>query len=506
MNKGQISKRCIWLFYIILVVFLPIPVLATSMEVIEEAGQLGINKTSPLTAKIDAILTNELLDGAVTGVSIRKADTGELVYSYFGETRLHPASNMKLLTAAAALETLGPEYQFTTEVWANGRIEGNILQGDLYLKGKGDPTLLKADLDQFAKDLKTSGIHQINGNIVGDDRWYDDVRLSQDLNWSDESNYTGTQVSALTFSPNNDYDAGTVMMEIRPSTKVGERAILTLSPDTDYVKIINKTKTVDKEESKKISIEREHGSNTIIVNGTVPLNGEKIRSWVAIWEPTQYTLNVFKHSLQENGIEFSKKTKFTTGVTPEKATLLTFKRSIPLKDLMISFMKLSNNGHGEILTKEMGKTVYGEGSWDKGLGVIKETVTSLGVNGTTLMLRDGSGMSHKNMIPANELTKLLYWIQEKNWFPEFENALPVAGISDRLVGGTLRSRLTEDSIKGKVKAKTGSIAGVSSLSGYVTTRSGERLIFSIMINNHLSDSVKTIEDEIVKTLVLLGSS
>ncbi|HVI21369.1 MAG TPA: D-alanyl-D-alanine carboxypeptidase/D-alanyl-D-alanine-endopeptidase, partial [Bacillus sp. (in: firmicutes)] len=175
-------------------------------------------------------------------------------------------------------------------------------------------------------------------------------------------------------------------------------------------------------------------------------------------------------------------------------------------DLMISFMKLSNNGHAEILTKEMGKTVYGEGSWDKGLGVIKETVTSLGVNGTTLMLRDGSGMSHKNMIPANELTKLLYWIQEKNWFPEFENALPVAGISDRLVGGTLRSRLTEDSIKGKVKAKTGSIAGVSSLSGYVTTGNGERLIFSIMINNHLSDSVKTIEDEIVKTLVLLGSS
>lgn len=476
------------------------------MEVIEEAGQLGINKTSPLTAKIDAILTNELLDGAVTGVSIRKADTGELVYSYFGETRLHPASNMKLLTAAAALETLGPEYQFTTEVWVNGRIEGNILQGDLYLKGKGDPTLLKADLDQFAKDLKTSGIHQINGNIVGDDHWYDDVRLSQDLNWSDESNYTGTQVSALTFSPNNDYDAGTVMMEIRPSTKVGERAILTLSPDTDYVKIINKTKTVDKEESKKISIEREHGSNTIIVNGIVPLNGEKIRSWVAIWEPTQYTLNIFKHSLQENGIEFSEKTKFTTGVTPEKATLLTFKKSIPLKDLMISFMKLSNNGHGEILTKEMGKTVYGEGSWDKGIRVIKETVTDLGVNCTTLMLRDGSGMSHKNMIPANELTKLLYWIQEKNWFPEFENALPVAGISDRLVGGTLRSRLTEDSIKGKVKAKTGSIAGVSSLSGYVTTRSGERLIFSIMINNHLSDSVKTIEDEIVKTLVLLGSS
>ena len=97
MYNGQISKRWLWIFFIILEVFLPKPVLATSMEVIEEAVQLGINKTSPLTAKIDSILKNELLDGAVTGVSIRKADTGELVYSYSGETRLHPASNMKLL-------------------------------------------------------------------------------------------------------------------------------------------------------------------------------------------------------------------------------------------------------------------------------------------------------------------------------------------------------------------------------------------------------------------------
>ena len=135
---------------------------------------------------------------------------------------------MKLLTAAAALETLGTEYRFSTEVWANGRIEGNILQGDLFLKGKGNPTFVESDLDQFAKDLQACGIHQINGNLVGDDSWYDDVRLSQDLNWSDESNYTGSGVSALTLSPNNDYDAGTVMVEVPPSTKIGQPAILNL--------------------------------------------------------------------------------------------------------------------------------------------------------------------------------------------------------------------------------------------------------------------------------------
>lgn len=495
-----ISKTWLLLFYMSIVVFLPLSVQAISITVFEESTQEAINQAPSLTAKIDAILQNEMLDGAVTGVSIRKGDTGEIIYSSFGDTRLHPASNMKLLTSAAALETLGTEYRFSTEVWTNGKINENSLQGDLYLRGKGDPTLLKADLDQFAKDLKAKGIEQIKGELIGDDRWYDDVRLSQDINWSDESNYAGAQVSALTLSPNSDYDAGTVIIEVSPASKVGERARVNLSPSTEYVKIINKAKTVAKESPKAISIEREHGNNTIIVNGMIPLEGEVSRSWISVWEPTLYALDVFKKSLQENGIEFSKKNQLKIGVIPENATLLTSKKSLPLKDLIVPFMKLSNNGHGEILTKEMGKVIYGEGSWDKGLQVIKETVTSLGVDGRTLMLRDGSGMSHKNMIPANEISRLLYAIQAKSWFPEFENSLPVAGMPDRLVGGTLRSRLTEEQIKGKVAAKTGSIAGVSTLSGYVTTKDGEKLIFSIMMNNYLSESVKSIEDEIVKTL------
>ena len=114
----------------------------------------------------------------------------------------------------------------------DGRIKGNTLQGDLYLKGKGDPTLLKTDFDQFAKDLKCKrNLSNKREYLVGDDSWYDDVRLSQDLNWSDESNYTGSQVSALTLSPNRDYDTGTVMVEVSPASKVGKPAIIRLSPD-----------------------------------------------------------------------------------------------------------------------------------------------------------------------------------------------------------------------------------------------------------------------------------
>ncbi|MBY7145113.1 D-alanyl-D-alanine carboxypeptidase/D-alanyl-D-alanine-endopeptidase [Virgibacillus sp. NKC19-3] len=461
-----------------------------SEESIEEIKEMGA-----LEEKMDAILDDERLDGAVGGVSVRQADTGDMLYSRDGDTRLHPASNMKLLTGAAAMETLGKEYQFSTEVWTDGQLRGDVLQGNVYLKGKGDPTLLKEDLDQFAKDLKDQGIHKIQGNVIADDSWYDDVRLSEDLNWSDEPFHTGAQVSALTLSPDKDYDAGTVIVEVSADADA-EQAEIQITPETDYVTVVNNTEMVADTEDKDISIEREHGSNTIIVEGEMPASGSDYRSWASVWEPTGYALNVFKQSLEENGVTFAGNSKLGTGVTPEDVSLVTSKKSMPIEELFIPFMKLSNNGHGEILTKEMGKVARDEGSWDKGLEVIEDTLVEFGMDGDTIMLRDGSGMSHKNMIPANDLTQMLYAIQDKDWFPAFEYSLPVAGDPERLVGGTLRDRMTEGPARGNVVAKTGSLTGVSTLSGYVTAADGERLIFAVMINNHLDDSVTAIEDAI----------
>ena len=482
--------KCFLLITIIQFI-LPIPSLAEG-----ESARTVVT----LESKIDRILNDQRLNGALTGVSIRKADSGEIVYSSYGDIRLHPASNMKLLTASAALEQLGPDYQFSTEVWMDGRIKGKVLEGDLYLKGKGDPTLMKEDLDLFAQQLKANGITKIKGNLVGDDSWYDSIRLSQDLNWSDESFHTGAQVSALTLSPSNDYDSGTVLLEIKPAAQIGERAKIQVTPKNEYVTIINLTKTVETNQLSKVSFERLHGENTIMVKGTVPQNSSTIKKWAAVWEPTLYALQVFKTSLKEYGITFTEKSEMETGVTPKGASKLATKQSMPLKDLLIPFMKLSNNGHAEVLTKEMGKVVYGEGSWEAGLQVIKETLTDLGLNGSTIQLRDGSGMSHKNMIPANELSQLLFLAQKKSWFPEFERSLPVAGQPDKRTGGTLRNRLKDELTIGNVRAKTGSISGVSTLSGYVTARSGEKFIFSILINNYLAASITDIEDHIVRAI------
>lgn len=491
MKKAIKLSFSIWL--ILVLAFVPLSQTESPFVNATEEG-------SELVQQLNQLLNNDpLLQGALAGVSIRSAETGKLIYEHIGDIRLRPASNMKLLTAAAALDTLGEDYRFTTELLHTGSLNGETLQGDLILKGKGDPTLLKKDFDAFAAKVKESGIKVIHGNLIGDDTWYDKERYSTDLSWSDESWYYGAQVSALTASPNEDYDAGTVIIEVYPAEEAGQEPVVKMVPETDYIKIVNKAKTVANGEKKDIHIERDHGTNTVVIEGEIPLDGSRSREWIAVWEPTGYALDLFKRSLAEQGIKLQG--KVIASPSPAGAKILGKHQSMQLYELLIPFMKLSNNGHAETLIKEMGKFEKGEGSWEKGLEVLEDKVKTLGINTDTLVLRDGSGISHVNLIPANEISKLLFEVQDEKWFPSYLNSLPIAGNTNRMEGGTLRNRMKNSNAEGNVKAKTGSISTVSSLSGYVSTTNGEDLIFSIVLNNLTSGSDgKVIEDTIAKLL------
>lgn len=439
------------------------------------------------------------LKGGLAGISIRNAKTSEILYSRMGDVRLKPASNLKLFTAAAALSVLGPNYTFSTEILTDGQVKKNILNGNLYLRGKGDPTLLKSNFDKIARDIKALGINKIQGDLIGDDTWYDDVRYSRDMNWNDETYYYGAQISALTASPDEDYDAGTVIVEVKPGNDIGKKPSIILQPKTDYVEIINHAITGESDEEKNITIERTHGTNTIIVKGMIPKDTKSAREWVAVWEPTYYAIDLFKQSLEEYGIHVDGRIR--TDSAPINAQMLKSYQSQPLSELLLPFMKLSNNGHGETLIKEMGRVVKGEGSWEKGLEVVESEISKLGVHTETIEIRDGSGISHINLIPPNEITSLLFAVQKERWFNQFFYSLPVSGAPERMIGGTLRDRMLNSPAQWQVRAKTGSIASVSSLSGYVDTNSGERLIFSIILNNLLNDAKgKRIEDKIAVIL------
>ncbi|WP_226657910.1 D-alanyl-D-alanine carboxypeptidase/D-alanyl-D-alanine endopeptidase [Guptibacillus hwajinpoensis] len=447
------------------------------------------------------VLNDKRLEGAIAGVSVRSARTGAILFNQFGNTRLTPASNMKLLTAAAALHTLGPDYCFTTEICTDGIIHDGELIGNLYLRGKGDPTLLPKDLEKFALELQSLGVRRIQGDLVGDESWFDAQYLSEDMIWSDEHEYYGAQISALTISPNTDYDAGTIMLTILSEGEIGESPEFMIFPKTHYVEVVNLATIVSSKEEGDLRVKRNHGSNTITITGTVSQYAAPEKKWIAVWNPATYALEVFSETLVSYGITLSGNKVLAQ--TPDHVKTLLTKTSMPLSELLITFMKLSNNGHAEVLIKEMGRLRKGEGSFEAGLEVVKMFLKGEGLNPDNMCLRDGSGISQMNLIQPNELSMLLFKLQNKSWFPTFLNSLPIAGSPERLVGGTLRERFGGTSAENIVFAKTGSLIGVTSLSGYI--KKEEPLIFSIMINHFLDEEeTEKIEDEIM--LVLSGEA
>ncbi|WP_237563698.1 D-alanyl-D-alanine carboxypeptidase/D-alanyl-D-alanine endopeptidase [Halalkalibacter okhensis] len=466
-------------------------------------GVVGAEKnTDHLKNEIKLLLHRDpILNGAIAGISIRSAKTGELLMDYNGSTRLRPASNMKIFTAAAALAVLGENYTFETELYTDGNIKWTILNGNVYVKGKGDPTLLKKDIDQLVETIAKKGIKFIRGDVIGDDSWYDNTRYSIDLPWSDETTYYGSAISALTASSDLDYDAGAIIVKVCPQT-IGKTGKIQIEPQTDYVEIINETETVSTDETTNVTIKRKHGTNEIFIKGTISIKDPEVLKTVAIWEPTDYVLSLFKESLHEKGIKVLGEIK--RGETPENASLLGVHESIPLSELMVPFMKLSNNGHAEVLVKEMGKVMKEEGTWERGLEVLEKELSSFGVDTDSLVIRDGSGISHISLVSANQLTKLLFLAQSESWYPVFFHSLPSVGGKERVDRGTLYTRLTNTEASGKVRAKTGTLTTVSTLSGYVETKSLGTLIFSIMLNNVIDErKAKQLEDNIVLYLVNL---
>ncbi|MHC2453012.1 serine-type D-Ala-D-Ala carboxypeptidase/endopeptidase (penicillin-binding protein 4) [Bacillus altitudinis] len=452
-----------------------------------------------ITSLDEFIRTAPDLEGTIAGISVRDTSDTSLLYEHQADIRLTPASNMKLLTSAIALDLLGETHTFPTDVWIDGSIHKKTLHGNLYLRGSGDPTLLESDFAALAKQVKKAGIHTIRGQLAADDTWFDDTRYSIDLPWSDEDQYYGAQISALTASPNEDYDAGTIILEVKPGKKAGQKASYEMIPKTDVAQVVNQVKTVPEGGKKKISFKRSHGTNKITLTGTIPLKASSSKQWVALWEPTTYALDLMKRALKAEGIQL--KGPLKTKQVPKKAKKIASHTSMPLSDLLVPMMKLSNNTHAEILLKELGKRVKNKGSFDKGLDVLNERLPAFGIDSSMTVLRDGSGISPINLVSANQFTLFLTNIQKEKWFNTYVHALPLAGASERMVGGTLRNRLKEPATLEKVRAKTGTLSTVSTLSGYIETQSGKTLAFSILLNHLVDDEKgKEIEDRIVSML------
>lgn len=429
-------------------------------------------------------------------VTIRDAKTGEIVYSHNGNKAMRPASNVKLLSGAAALETLGMDYRFNTKLYIDGEIINHILHGNIYIQGSGDPTLNNTDFREFSKALTQKGIRIVTGDLIGDDSAFSGSTLSPGVEKQDESFYFAARTSAITMSPNSDYDAGTIIVTANPS-KVGAKPTYNVAPNASGMIISNQAKTVKKGQKSTLKIQRTYNTNLIVISGNLPIGSSK-KEWVTVQNPTINTLQALKNTLYNSGIHFSKSSQIIRKELPKNAKLIFTNQSKPLAQIFPVFMKLSNNSMADIFAKAMGQQQYGVGDLQSGIQVIMEYGKSKNLPMTNWRFTDGSGLSNQNRMTAIGISQLLFEIQNEPYYQTFYQSLPVAGNTDPLVGGTLRKRFTATNIQGRIIAKTGYITNVYALSGYMKGNSGKSYVFSIMLENRANGIT-----QIDKTMVAL---
>jgi serine-type D-Ala-D-Ala carboxypeptidase/endopeptidase (penicillin-binding protein 4) len=456
-------------------------------------------KDPALVRKINSVMADPRVQRAKSSAVVLDATTGERLYSRNGVAPRIPASNTKILTAAAALETLGEKFRFHTDVYRRTQVVNGVLGGPLYLKGYGDPTTRQSDFASLARQVQAAGITTVTGRLVVDSSYFDHVRYSPGWSTGYAGDYYAAEISALTVAPNADYDSGTVIIRYEPGGK-GKRAKISTIPAAaaSYITFRNLTTTSAKGSGTTFSASRRHGSNTITVRGRVPA-GRAAGYWqITVDKPELYAGAVFRAELARLKIKVVGST--VIGTTPAGSrNRVARDRSMSLASLLVPFMKLSNNMHAEALTKTMGRVKHGSGSWPSGLSVTTSYLRRIHVPMTGVSLTDGSGLTRRNRITGRAMVRLLYQARKEPWFPSFYRAFPVAGNRDRLVGGTLRNRMNNTRAAGNARGKTGTLTGVTALSGYVAGADGRRYVFT-MLSNYTRGTPRPVENTFVVTL------
>ncbi len=433
--------------------------------------------------QMDDIFNDPSFTNASWGVLIQSLETGEYFYRRNEDKLLMPASCLKLFTTSAALILLGPEYRFTTNIYKKGTIDGSILKGDIIVQGHGDPTIsgrfyggdIFRTYNLWADSLLNLGIDEIDGNIVGDDNEFDDKGLGEGWEWDDESYWYSAQTDAISFNDN------CVDISVFVNNK-NRKAIVTTSPNTKYVVIVNEVNVVANDSATDIDVYRERGTNIITVSGTIKENSDTVKTFCTINNPTQYAMVVLKDVLESKGI---KVTGFPVDVKDlpvpldyKKAELIFTSYSVPLREIVKVVNKNSQNFYAEQILKTIGLEEEHYGSAEKGIDSEMDIFRDMGINTDAFNIVDGSGLSRLNLVsPRHFISLLSYMFKSKHYIPFF-NSLPIAGVD-----GTLSSRMKNTRAETKVRAKTGYLTSVRSLCGYAFTGDSEPVAFAIIANN-----------------------
>lgn len=449
-----------------------------------------------LQEELQKLAGSPALQRASFGVAVMDLTNGEWLFDHNADGLLSVASNNKLATTAAALDLLGPDFQFRTTVCAVGRIVRGTLEGDLLVVGRGDPSIsgrfhegkTTAVLEKWADAVAAAGIKTVRGGILADDTYFDHQHHHPMWPEAQQTAWYCASVSALSFNDN------CVLLTVKPGAKRDAPAIVSVDPPTGYVQIVNQCHTSRARVGKNtVLVNRRLSSNLITVSGEIREQGAAFQTWVTVHEPALYAITAFRDVLQGKGITVGGTLALrtpTTRIAPADSRELITTAS-PLKDAVEVANGHSHNFYAEQILKTLAREKKGQGSFVAGAQAVEAFLRTAGVTGV-FSYNDGSGLARPDRFSPRQIVQLLKYMAPRPTGKAYIQSLAEPGEA----GGTLARRL--DPLKGRIFAKTGYIAGVSALSGYVEARRKRRLAFSILVNDFRSAlaDVRKVQDSI----------
>ena len=432
--------------------------------------------------RLNTILNDSLLIHSFVGVSVRDVATNKLVYERNGTLSFTPASNLKLITTAAALDLLGADYRFITRVYYSDTISNHSLKGDLVINGGGDPTLGSDKMNgslsyqllmrNIVSELKLKGITQIEGRIVIDPTHFEYNPIPMDYTWADIGNYYGAGSFGLNLNENQ------TVITLKPSSKVGGiTSLQSILPWDSSWSFINHIKTGVSNSGDKSIIYSSPYNPLFFGEGTIPM-GTAYAVKASISDPSTLFANLLIAEMNKQGVVFKGTIKIVQSddikMNTSKMNIVYEHKSPTIKEICTYANLVSNNLYAECLLKEISFKMNGVGSAQNGINHIKKYLSSKNVDTIGMVLRDGSGMSPFNSISPNQFTQFLV---SKSLNTIYVTSIPIAGLQ-----GTV-AHICKGS-EGKIRVKSGTMNGTTCYSGYVQTNSGNRYAVSFMVNKH----------------------
>ena len=483
-----------------------------------DAPRTSTTNLVELRTRIRERLENTRFQSALWGIQVVNARDGSVVYETNAVRYLIPASNTKLFTAALALDRLGTEYRIPTSFYATAKPDSHgTVKGDLLIYGRGDPTLYPegaggpaaTSLSAWVAALTNAGIRSIRGDLVADESFFIGQPYGSGWTVDDLPFSYSPEVSALTYNQN------VVSLVAAPGETPGSPVNLRFLPVSPPFEVISRASTATRSNSETsgngLQFHHPVGNSRLVVWGTLNVGTAPLTNVLTVPRPALWLGESLGRALQQAGVRWKGKVRtiqwldrVNDPLDPTRWVEVARVSSPRLAEMVVAMMKPSNNLAAQLLYLQVGANepkIAGQTTEEAAAHALRRFLKPIVTHPPEAVLEEGSGLSRRHLVSPSTVVSLLSFMQKHPAGDIFKEALPIAGVD-----GTLRSRFRGTPAVGNLAAKTGTLRGISSLSGYVTTAGGEPLIFSILLNNYLPKSGEASpRDEVEAIAALLAS-